>query len=940
MRLSLRNGSRSLLLLLFSAASVSFGQSTLGDIAGTISDLSGAGIPGAQVTLTNTDSGVTTTTVAKDGSYRFQALPPGHYQVAATAAGFASKTVAKLVLELDQHLLEDVSLSVGGVGESIVVDGYSPQVNVESNTVGGVVTQDEIDKLPVNTRQYLNLALLVPGTSQDGSRSFYNNVQIAGGSGYYTNGFVVDGVSNIFAEMGEPRQNFPQGGVQEFKVNITQYPAEYGLSMGGLISVVTKRGTNRFHGEGFELFRNKVMNRPTPFQTTNPDFNRNQFGGDIGGPILKDRTHFYAAFERTQTTESYTVATGSAFYSANDGTFNKPSHDQLLTGRVDHQLSDTQSLFVRYAQEWNLLSYQGCGGRTVRNCYNGQIPRKSVVAGHTWTISPALLNEFRFQYAFASYQLGPPNAPIPTDPTNYSQTVLTNLQTAYVFPGFSYGFGYADTGIERRFQVLDSVTLTKGKHNLRAGFDVSYIPFTDGAASNYNGTWTFGTDQAFNPKDASTIAALKNPTSYTQTIPFLSTKIPTTPVGIYGEDEWKLHPRLTLNLGLRWERQFGSFNERQNLTPAQAQIPFIGNPKVRGDSNNFAPRLGLVWDPSGKARDVVRAGYGIYYNNIQTLQNFSEPRNLLSCAISIPNPSYPNPFGAGKTATDFCATNKPTVTFMAQNFQNPYAQQYSAGYSRQIGNTLSLSVDGLYSFSIHDYRVLDLNYSVTAPRPTAGWNIINERTPTAAAKYKALFVSLDKRLSHRYLYTVAYTLSSTRDNNPQSTIVNPLNPNLDWGPGNNDRHHSLVASGAVQLPLGLVASGIWTVRSAQPLSAYSGAANLDATAQYVPGTTRNQVNRNVDFGVINAFRATKGLTAINPSTIQNSNYNSFDFRLLESIRLGESRRLELYGQAFNLFGHVNYTNSTITTTVTSATFGRASAASNLQQGELAARFIF
>ncbi len=575
----------------------------------------------------------------------------------------------------------------------------------------------------------------------------------------------------------------------------------------------------------------------------------------------------------------------------------------------------------------------------MRNCYNGQIPRKSFVVGHTWTITPNLLNEFRFQYAFASYQLGPPNAAIPIDPGNYSQDVLTHLQTAFVFPGFSYGFGYAETGVERRFQIEDSVGIIRRRHNLRAGFDTSYIPFTDGAASNYNGTWTFGTDQAFNPNDPASIAALKNPTAYSQTIPFISTRIPTTPLGIYGEDEWKLHPRLTLNLGLRWERQFGSFNERENLTPAQAAIPFIVNPKTRGDSNNFAPRVGLVWDPSGKARDVLRAGYGIYYNNIQTLQNFSEPRDLLSCVISIQNPTYPNPFG-GKTAAQFCTSNKPTVTFMAKNFQNPYAQQYSAGYSRQINNNLSISVDGLYSLSLRDYRVLDLNYAVAAPRPIAGWNIINERFPEAASKYKALFVSLDKRLSHRYLYTVAYTLSSTRDNNPQNNITNPLNPNLDWGPGTNDRHHSLVASGAVQLPLGLVASGIWTVRSAQPFSAYSGQVNLDAVAQYVPGTTRNQVNRNVDFNAINAFRATRNLAAINPSNVQNSNYNSFDFRILDSFRLGESRRLEIYGQAFNLFGHVNYINTSITTTVTSATFGRASASSNLQQGELAARFIF
>jgi hypothetical protein len=931
---------RCVLLLLLSVSLVTLhAQSASGDVTGMVTDAQGTSIASATLTLTNTDSGVAWTIVTKDGAYRFAQVPPGHYRIEAGAAGFQKKKVTGLLMYLDAHLVQDISLPVGSAVEVIEVNGSTPQVDTVSNTVGGVITQESIDKLPVNTRQYLNLALLIPGTTQDGSRSFYNNVQIAGGSGYYTNGFVVDGVSNVFAEMGEPRQNFPQGGVQEFKVNISQYPAEYGLSMGGLVTVATKSGTNRYHGEAFELWRNKAMNRPTEFQTTNPDFNRNQFGGDIGGPIIRDRTHFYAAFERTQTNEAYTIATGSSYYASSDGTFDKPSHDQMLTGRVDHKLTNRQSMFVRYAKEWNLLSYQGCGGRSVRNCYNGEIPRQSLVFGHTFTLSPTLLNDLRFQYAYASYQLGPPNAPIPTDPGNFSSQVLSSLQTGYVFPSFSYGFGYADTGVERRFQLLDSVSYVRGKHAFKAGFDTSYIPFTDGSASNYNGTWSFGTDQYFDPNDAASIAALTNPTTYSQTIPFLSTKIPTTPLGLYGEDEWKVSPRITLNLGLRWERQFGSFNERLNYTDAQKAIPYINDNKKRGDINNFAPRVGVVWDVTGHGIDVVRAGYGIYYNNVQTLQNFSEARNLLSCSISIASPSYPDPFG-GLTAEQFCSSNKPTVTFMASNFQNPYAQQYSGGYSRQVSANLSVSVDGLYTYNLHDYRTHDLNYAVTAPRPVTGWNIINERFPGGSAKYKALFVRVDKRLANRYMYTLAYTLSSARDNAVQSTVSNPLNPDLDWGPGNNDRRHALVASGAYQMPWGLVASGIWTMRSAQPFSAYSGLVNLDSVSQYVSGTTRNQMNRDVDFSAINTYRESKGLADLDTSRIQNSSYNSFDFRLLESIKLREGMSLEVYGQGFNLFNRTNYLNGGITTTVTSSTFGRASSSSNRQQGELAVRFIF
>jgi hypothetical protein len=935
----------------FGLLSRAYAQGADADVSGHVMDNSGAAIVAAHVVLTNTDTGLSREIDSTDGAYHFQPVLPGHYSLMVTANGFSRKTVTDLIVTLGAHLGQDITLSIGGTSDTVTVEGFSPQVNTESNEVGGGVSNDQINKLPVNTRQYLNLALLIPGTTQDASRTFYNNVQIGGGSAFYSNGFQVDGVINTWAEEGEPRQNFPQGAVQEFNVLVSQYPAEYGLSVGGVITVATKSGTNKFHGEAFELFRQKALNRPTPFQSTNPSFLRNQFGADIGGPIIHDRTHFYAAYERTQTKQVYTVATGHPeFYSVNEGNFDQPSYDQMLTGRIDHQINNRQLLFVRYAQEWNKYTFQGCGGNSVYDCYNGLIPRISIVGGHTWTLNPNLVNEFHFQYARAAYELGPPSAAIPTNPTSYSPQVLAALQTGYLFPSFRYGFAYAETGVESRYEVNDVLSYIWHNHNFRTGFETSYIPFTDGGASNYNGTWTFGTDQKFDPTNPATIAALTKPTSYSQTIPFLSTYTPTTPIGVFVEDEWKVIPTLTANIGIRWERQFGSFDERLNLTPAQALIPFLGNPHTRGDDDNVAPRIGLVWDPTKKARDVIRAGYGIYYNNIQTLQNVGEPRNLLSCSITINSPNYPDPFN-GKTALQFCSANNPNVTILPQNFQNPYAQQFSVGYSRQLSPNLALQVDGLYTHGSRDYRVFDLNYPqnypVSSVRPQATWAQINSHLPIASSKYKALFVHMDKRLANHYLYSASYTLSSAKDNNPQNTVSNPLNPGLDWGPGSTDRRHAFVGSVAYQAPYGIMLSAIYTVRSSLPLSAlaFTTAAtsltpNADSTSQYVPGTTRNQLNRNISLAAINAYRATQGLGAFSASQLQNSNYQSFDLRVLRDFKIRETMRLEVYGQAFNLFGHVNYVNSSITNSATSSTFGRATNATNLQQAELAARFVF
>jgi len=226
--------------------------------------------------------------------------------------------------------------------------------------VAGVVTQEQIQTLPVNSRQFLNLALLMPGTSQDAARSFYNNVTIGAGTSFYSNGFLVDGVNNTWAEEGEPRQNFPQGAVQEFKVNTAGFPAEFGLATGGLVQIVTKSGSNRWSGEGFEYFRDKSLNalntfeqqRHDQFGDPKPGFRRNQFGGSLGGPIVQNRTHFFVSAERTQTDQFVTVSTGkTAVLFGARRHVPGACHQQPVRRRMDHQINAEQTLFVRMGRK-------------------------------------------------------------------------------------------------------------------------------------------------------------------------------------------------------------------------------------------------------------------------------------------------------------------------------------------------------------------------------------------------------------------------------------------------------------------------------------------------------------------------------------------------------------------------------------------------------------
>ncbi|HEX4227199.1 MAG TPA: carboxypeptidase regulatory-like domain-containing protein [Bryobacteraceae bacterium] len=919
-------------------------------IQGVITDASGAGMPDVAVTVTNQDTGVARTTKSdSSGHYLVAPLPPGTYIVTADKTGWAKYELKGLLLQIGTDIERNIAMSLASVQSTVTVEAQTPAVDTTHADVSGVVTEQQITTLPVNTRQYLNLALLQPGTSQDASRTFYNNVQIGGGGYFYANGFMIDGVRNTWAEQGEPRQNFPEGAVQEFKVYVDEYPAEFGLYMGGLVSVATKSGTNAFHGELFEYWRNEALNHDNEFQqaaetqehTGNP-FNRNQFGADIGGPIVKDRTHFYLAYERTQTNASYTIFTAQPLlYSATQGTFTQPGYDQMITARVDHQISNNHSVFVRYGQEWNRLTYQGCGGNSERNCYDGLIPRKSIVAGDTWTPSPSLVNEFHFQWAISSYLLGPPGSVWRDASTLATSPAATaNLQLGYVFPSFSYGYGYQEDGVERRWEGNDVLSLQKGDHTFRFGFDINYVPFIDSTASNVQGTYTFGTDQPFNPYNPASVAALTNPILFTASIPPVATSVPTWELGFFASDEWRVRSGLTVNLGLRYDRELGSFNEGINLNSYPEVIPFMGDPSKRGDDNNFGPRVGISWDPFHKGKDVFHGGYGIYYNNIQTLLNFNENRDLATCTITIRNPIYLNPFN-GQSESSFCSTAPPTVTVLAPNYVNPYSQQSIIGYSHQFTSNTVMKVNGVYQHTLRDYRVVDLNYpNASGVRPLPAWGQINQHQSTAQAKYKALYVEFDKRFSNRFQATVSYTLASSTDNNPQSAITDYSDPNLNWGPSNIDRRNSLVAAGSVNLPWKITFGAMWTIRSSLPFSAYESVTNFDGTLQFVPGTSRNQGNRGLSLSAVNAYRATLGLAAVAPGAINTNPFNSFDVHLSRSFFVTEHRRLEVIGQCFNLFGHENLAAGYYITSAASPSFGTITSAGNLQQAELAARFVF
>ena len=242
----------------------------------------------------------------------------------------------------------------------------------------------------------------------------------------------------------------------------------------------------------------------------------------------------------------------------------------------------------------------------------------------------------------------------------------------------------------------------------------------------------------------------------------------------------------------------------------------------------------------------MRLGYGIYYNNLQTLQNFPELRNLAQCSVLIKPASYPNPFGS-QSASSFCSTAAPTVTILSPDYRNPSSQQFNLGYARTLPGGVTVNVDGVYTHTFHDYRTVDLNYPLTGAtvnygalsgtRPLTSWARILEHDPISQSKYKALYIRAERRFANRYQFLVSYSVSSCTDDNPQGSIVDPANYRLDWGPCAIDRRHNLVVSGSINLPWKLTFGAIWYLRSALPFSALTAITDIDGNRQYIPGTS-------------------------------------------------------------------------------------------------------
>ena len=919
-------------LVMLLTGSSAFAQNA--QVSGTLKDQSGGVLPGVTITAKNIETGLTRSAVTEaSGEYRVPALPPGTYTVTAALNGFGTETRPDIVLIIDQDAVINFTLKPAALSEVLTVTGEAPIVDTTKSDVSTSVSTQQIQDLPVASRRWIDLAMLTPGTSQDNIRGFFyrGNVNIGGGTREYSNGFIVDGVNNTWAEMGEPRQNFAMDAIQEFKVSTSNYKAEYGLATGGLLTVVTKSGTNQLHGSGLMFFRDasitaeeypqKLLDaqQNVPEGTNKPKYHRYQYGGTVGGPIVHDKTHFFFAYEGTKEQQNFTINT-NGIWPQYQGVFPSKQTRWTYNAKMDHQLSRSQSVFFRFGAEDEYRPIITTGGRTTPSAsFDFGVPRQSAVLSHTWVMNSRALNDFRFQYAYSKYQVAPPYSHGDWAPGDFT------ARLKFCTPVFSYpsvivgGCGNAQMGPEHRYQLKDDFSrLTQGwggTHQLKIGMDYSYIPFEGDLTNSPFGSWTFPKDAVYNANDASTF-----PTTYTESLPTYA-NIPIHTFATYVQDDWKARDGVTFNLGLRYDVQKGSFNENipdllgkiQDKLGRNGSFPLdpsvVAQPRSgRGDYNNFGPRVGIAWDPQNNGVMNIHAAYGMFYDNMRTLQNFNELTWPQAQQVIINRPAFPDPY-LGSSRNAFVSTAAPNITVMSNATVSPYAHQLNVGINRIVMRQFAVTVDWSYINRYSDRDTVDPNIPNQATRAKLypQFARVNFWQSTADNTYRALLVKVEKRMSHRYQFLTSYTLSAAKDQN----FLNVLGDLYGYAKidryGIADRRHRLVVSGIVQLPWQAQVSAIGDFRSSLPFGPSSALGDLNNdgyTGDLPAGVLPSSGCRNLNLASINAVRASRNLTQV--TQVDCPGFSNVDLRFSKFFTFARAQQVEFIAQLFNVFDRANF----------------------------------
>jgi hypothetical protein len=936
------------------------------DLSGIVTDGTGGVLPGVTVTLKNADTGFIRTTVTDvEGRYSFNAVPPtGKWTLTAELQGFRTQNREGLEFQANTRPEISFQLGVGGVQEAITVSAAAPLVRTRESELSSILDAKQVDALPTNGRNFLSL-LQTSGSVVPTGATGSSNLSV-NGQGTRMANFVADGVSMTGREIRTVNGEFGGGNglsidvVKELQVITNGFKAETGQTGAGTISVVTKSGTNTVSGSAYGFWRPTewvAANLLTGAKTTQK---RQQFGGTLGGPIKKNVTHYFANYEDTKIDDAVVVTSVLM-----PGTFPSPQRQRQGFFKLNHRFSDRNGLDARYSFNRNTQEGQTFGGL---NSYD----RRTNTEGRTDAFVTSLVsnfgtnkvNEARFRYTYdvvdfyspltASSGAASRTPDFSTAPVTVTYTGVGNLGTNPSYP---------QNLVEKRAQWVDHFSVVKGSHQLKAGADVigswRFVTFFN----NFSGTYVFaqGAKYPFNAADPSTY-----PFQFTQTFGGSGLNFKDSMVGLFGQDDWEIRHGLTLNVGVRWDK----------------------DSLFQGDNNNIAPRVGFAWNVSSDAKTVVRGNTGIFYDTLESSainrESNTGPVGQTTIDLRQGDPLFPTfPSRLSAFPTGAATVARATVyvpVFNGPDFPGSIGDRFhrvaprffnsNLGVQHELGPDWAVSADYARVYGYDLLATWDTNApplfalgpgqtrtaaQANAVRPLGvpnrtggdygipftGFRSLYLQFNGGSTEYNALKLALTKRMSASYGLQANYTLGRARGDVDNFRLTGSFVPGLtaldgnrsyQWGPSDTDVRHVFVLSGNYQAPFGLRVGGILFARSGFP---YTGVVGVDSDGDGFAGSTPG-----------NSVASSYG---DRPASLSRNSFRlpslvTVDTSVAYDLKLAGAHRVEIRLDAFNLLNRRNVSglNNIIGLDPANppASFGTVTGVRDQRQAQLALRYRF